>query len=101
MVVHSNALTYADVHAIVREVLVEVQASISDSAIDITDDTRPLDEIEMFDSQLAEDTTVTLLHRLGVTTPDVPTPFRRDGQPATVAQVACTLASLIGIAEAS
>lgn len=100
MVIHT-ALKYEDVHSIVVEVLVEVQATITDAAIEIDDDTRPLDEIEMFDSQLAEDTTVTLLERLGVTTPDVPTPFRVEGRAATVAEVTRTLAVLVGIAEAS
>ena len=93
-------MTFAEVRSIVLEVLAEVQTAISDAPIPVTDATRPIGEIPMFDSILSEDTTVTLLQRLGVTANDAPNPFIVAGQAARVGQVVQALSALVGATEA-
>jgi hypothetical protein len=66
-------------NAVVAE-LVNVQVAIGCPPPTITDMTRPIGDLEKFDSQIAEDTTATILARLGA--PDqTKSPFtmREDG----------------------
>ena len=94
-------MTYSQVHTIVMEVLDEVQTSVAETPVVITDQTRPFGEMQMFDSILAEDTTVTVLKRLGVTDVAEPNnPFIVDGSGVCVGDVARAFGDLIGATEA-
>lgn len=102
MVRIANALSRMSVRAVVLEVLNEVQAAILPAqapAIEITDDTKPIDEIEMFDSVLAEDTMMTIFQRIGLTLNDQPNPFFENRRETTVRQVTDGVCKLAGIAE--
>lgn len=80
--------TKQDVHAIVLEELVRFQLAIGCEPPEITDETRPIGDLEKFDSQVAEDTTATILGRLGASA-ETKCPFtmREDGDYLRLAKI--------------
>jgi hypothetical protein len=91
-------VTRADIRRAVVEALLEVQESIGQPVPRLTDATRPIGDLPQFDSQLAEDTTATILAALGAP-PDTKCPFtkKRDGQCLTLGQSVDFLCEALGV----
>lgn len=94
----TGGMTRSEVRSVVLEVLAEVEAAAGVTAPPMTDDLKPLDDLPMFDSLLAEDTTVTILQRLGAD-PGAENPFSRNGKPQSILQVVNRLCAIVGLKE--
>ena len=76
----NQTMTRSEVRSIVIAELVAVEQAIGCPVPTITDSTRPIGDLEGFDSQVSEDTTATILGNLGAP-PETKNPFTlRDGQ---------------------
>jgi hypothetical protein len=94
-------MTKAEVRSIVVSELMNVQVAIGCTPPVITDATRPIGDLEKFDSPIAEDTTATILARIGAPA-DTKTPFtiREGGQYLTVDRIVNHFCRAAGIPEA-
>jgi len=94
-------MTKAEVRSIVVAELLAVQEAIGCGPPVITDETRPIGDLDKFDSQLAEDTTATILRKLGAPD-DTKSPFtmREDGKYFTLDRVVDHFFLAVGAKEA-
>lgn len=89
-----------DVRSIVIAELVEVQKAIGCPVPTITDSTRPIGDLEKFDSPVAEDTTASILAKIGAPA-ETKCPFtmREDGQYLTLGRVVDHFCRAAGLKE--
>ena len=93
-------MTRSQVRTLLLEVLAEVQDAVTDAPVAIDDDTRPIGDLPMFDSWLAEDTTVTIFERLDLDVTDDPNPFiSATGGAARFRDVVAKVCELAGATE--
>ena len=81
-------MTKTEVHLVVTSELLRVQKAIGSPTMSITDDMRPIGDLSGFDSQVAEDTTATILGKLSAD-PGTKCPFtiKEDGKYLAVSAI--------------
>jgi len=93
-------MTRSEVRTLLLDVLAEVQEAVTDAPVVIDDDMRPIGDLPMFDSWLAEDTTVTIFDRLNLELTDDPNPFiKPTGGAARFRDVVARVCELAGATE--
>ena len=90
-----------DIEIIVLEELEKVQQALGNDDSQITPEMRPIGDLEGFDSQLAEDTTASILGRLEAD-PDTKCPFtvKEAGKYLTLNRVIDLFCQAAGVVEA-
>ncbi len=91
--------TRAQVRAALFAVLAEVQSAVGAPAIEITDNTKPIGDVYLFDSILSEDTSVAVFQRLGLDDLVKENPFIADGRAQAVKDIVERLCKLVGATE--
>lgn len=93
-------MTRNEVRRIVVEELLQVHEAIGGSWVSIVSATRPVGDLEGFDSQVAEDTTATILGKLGADA-NTKCPFtsKEDGQYLSIERVVDCFCQAAGVRE--
>lgn len=93
-------MTKSDVRLVVTQELIEVQKAIGSPLVSITDDMRPIGDLSGFDSQVAEDTTATILGKLSAE-PETKCPFtiREEGKYLSLGAIIDFFCRVTGIEE--
>jgi acyl carrier protein len=90
-------MTSAEIEKIIIETLTTLQAGCGEPAQSISSATKPLDELEFFDSLLAIETTLALEQSLKCKCPNDNAFFDKDSEKMlTIAEIAARLAKLQG-----
>lgn len=88
-------MTRDEIKAIVVDILTTVVEAVGAPVPPIDDDTKPIGTLPNFDSILAEDTTVEVFVRLGLSADLDVNPFIKSDRAATVAEVVDQLHALV------